>query len=324
MFHDWSSDKYIDKFNMIFKRFGLQRDKVFAVVTNFKSRQFLSAVETYIGNDKVVFCLVHQLNCKFNELLLDYDYEEDKIHYEEKLPDFGDQEQIPEQDEEEQQYFSDEPEDEKDNAGSDPESEANDKPAVVPANNELDEEEAMVNCEDLISDLQKKKNFEEEDEDEDEPLGDEEDALAYIKLIEEPKDILKILSKKNFNQMTATVRVVHQILKLYAGIASKRELLDELNEATKKSNGYEFHLYYLLAYRNWNYLYSFLFYFRMTKQEFLPFLQAHPDELQMPLNEHDLKILDDVFDLLSYLVKKMNMLSLEESIGLGKAMNITK
>lgn len=327
MFHDWSPEKYIDRFNMVFKRYNLQRDKVFAVVTNFKSRQFLSAIETYIGNDKVVFCLVHQLNCKFNELLLDYDYEEDKIHYEEKLPDCGVQETINEQDEQEreqeqEQYFSDLDE-ENDKGG--PENEVNDEAAPVRARTDLDEEEAMVNCEELISELdQKKENFDEDDEEGDEPIGDEEDALAYIKLVEEPRDILKILSKRNFSEMYATVRVVHQLLKLYATIASKSELLDELNEATKKSGGYEFHLYYLLSYRNWNYLHQFLFYFKMTKADLLPFLQAHSDELQMPLSEHDLKIVDDVFDLLSFLVKKMNMLSLEESIGLGKAMNVTK
>ena len=321
MFHDWSTDKYIDKFNMIFKRFGLQRDKVFAVVTNFKSRQFLSAVETYIGNEKIVFCLVHQFNCKFNELLLDQDYEEDKIHYEEKARELNNDELAlnEEQEEYEEEKFS---EGGDQNGANETEQLEKGEKESNSVKKDLDED-ALLNCEDLIKKLTKSE-FEEEDEEE-EAVGDEEDALAYIKLIEEPKDILKTLNERLVDEQTpANVRVVHQLLKLYAYIASKEELLAELNELTKKTNGYEFHLYYLLSHRNWNYLYQTLFYFKMTKSEFLQFLQAHPDELQMPLSEHDLKIVDDLVDLLTFLVRKMNLLSLEESIGLGKAMNITK
>lgn len=330
MFHDWSFDKYIDKFNWIFRRFGLQRDKVFAVVTNFKSRQFLSAIESYIGNDKIIFCLIHQFNCKFNELLLDHDYEEDMIHYEEKAKELNEEGMAvlneQQENEEEEKYFSDDLRNENDekNVEEEPEKKKLEKGShSASANNDLDEEEALVDCDDLIKEL--KEGEPEEDEEEDEIAGDEEDPLAYIKLFEEPEDILKTLNEKKLNERTpATVRVVHQLLKLYAYIAFKTELLDELNEATKKANGYEFHLYYLLAHRNWSYLYQTLFYFKMTKSEFLQFLQAHPDELQMPLSEHDLKIVDDLLDLLTFLVKKMNLLSLEESIGLGKAMNITK
>lgn len=271
-------------------------------------------------------------------MFLNCDYEEDMLHYEEKLeelkelpPDvvaenaddprsdnddlFGLDDEPLEPNEDEQNDNLDN--DEQDDANNDEKTEEEEQIELTNDDDPIGEDE-MEKVE-LIGKLGEIKM--EDDEDSEDELEDA--TLAYVKLIEEPKDILKSLNKQNINEMPIQVRVIKSLIKTYAYISTKDELLDELNDLTKSKNGQEFYLYFLLAYKNHNYLHKFLFYFNAVKQDVTEFFAKHP-EIPFDLSEQDLDILDDLFILLSYIVKKLNMLSLDEDISLGKTLNIYK
>ena len=304
VYPDWSADSYIEKLIHLFKRYNLDRNKVFSVVTNLKARQFQNAIDTYIGANKRLFCLIHQLNCKFNELLLNCDYEEDKVHYEEKLEELMDANEI----DANQQLNSN---GEEENRFSDDDFDMEEKKEEVEISDGLAlEDEEVENNNELAL--------------EDEDSAEEEDSeLAYVKLDEEAKDVLEALSKQKLNEMPDTIRVTKSLIKTFAFISSNKELQKELDNKTKKKNGHDFQLIYLLSYNNWNYLYQFIFYFKMIKNDLLEFL-GERKQIPFELDEHDLEIIDDLFDLLACLIKKLNFLSLEEDIGLGKVLNIMK
>lgn len=310
VFHDWSSDKYIEKLNYIFKRFKLSREKVFSVMTNFKAKPFLDAIDIFVGSNKINFCLIHQLNNKFNELLLDCDYEEDKIHYEQELKPLEDNQDNENQNDENQddENQDDYKSEEEENFFSD-----DDFSSDKSIDENIDEDK-------MNKDLNGEEDKSEEDE---EDLFEYDASLAYVKLFEEPRDVLKALNKQNLNEKPTEVRIIKSLIKAFAYISSNQELLEKLNEITKNKNGHEFELFYLLSYKNWNYLHQFLLYFRMIRSEFVEFVAQH-EEIPFGLDENELEIVDDIFDLLAYLVKKLNFMSLEESIGMGKALNIMK
>lgn len=318
---------------------------MFAVVTNLNARQFRNALDMYFGSEKVIFCLIHQLNSKFNELLLNCDFEEDKIHYEEQLKELEtivenaidenaiDEDTIDENamDENEENgeesdkssQFSDDqifglnefPDDDQ------PDEQNEDEKLNDDLQNETKKCEDEEDVEELIGRVGAEKEEEDDESDEEPDLGD--DTVAYVKLFEEPAGILRTLNKQKINEMEPTVRVIKSLIKTYAYVSSKDELLDELNSITAAKNGHQFLTYFLMAYKNWNFLHKFLFYFKMVKEEAVQFFTKNP-EIPFDLSEHDLEILDDLFDLLAALVRRMNMLSLGEDFSLGKTLNILK
>lgn len=179
MYPDWTSDDYIEKINFFFKSYGLERVKVFSVVTNLRAKHFQSAMDIYFGSEKVIFCLAHQLNNKFNQILLSCDYEEDKLHFEKKYKELT---SIPDQKDEQnenygsdQQYYSDE----NYNSNDDKEDDKDD----FDKNEKARENEAGEDYDDVaLNDLNK-----DEDDEEDDFVEDED--LAYVKLFEEPTGI---------------------------------------------------------------------------------------------------------------------------------------
>lgn len=123
--------------------------------------------------------------------------------------------------------------------------------------------------------------------------------------------------------MPYNVRLIKSLLRTYAFIASDEDLLAELNESTIKKDGHEFELYHLLAYKNWNYLFQFVFYVKKTKNDLLDFVQKYK-EIPFDATDEDFEFLDDMFELLAFLTKNLGLLSLEDKIGLGKSLKIMK
>jgi len=337
VFHDWSSDRYIEKFNYIFKRFKLDRNKVFAVVTNLKAKEFVNALDIYIGSQKVIYCLVGQLNGKFNEVFLNCDYEEDKIHYQEPLKELDSEvENLIEENTATVENTDNNNDDNYDRDYSDNEcdfSEDGDESNYGDSNQvdqQPSEDVKLVNeseGDDLYEtdkeELEGKLAAQTEEDEEETDFELEDETIAYVKLKEEAIDVFKALRKQKINEMPPTVRVVKSLLKSFAFIASNEKLLAELNNLTVAKNGQEFYLYFLLAYKNYSYLHKFLFYFKETKEIVVDFCKSK-SQIPYDLNENDLKIIDDLFEILACIMKKMNLLSLEDDISLGRSLNIYK